>query len=59
MAEANSDVYHEHGETNWKRRHENRIKKEEVIKQQKIKGQEHINHVGKLVAARQVGPDCR
>lgn len=30
-----------------------------VIKRRKVKGQEHINHVGKLVAARKTGFACR
>lgn len=36
-----------------------KLKKEELIKNKKVRGEAHINHKGKEVEAKKVGPDCR
>lgn len=49
----------ENNPTKWKARKENKVRKEEVIKTAKIRGEAHINHARKQVPARVTGPDCR
>ena len=39
-------------EGEWQKRKNRKEKKEDVTKMSKVKGEEHINHVGKLVSAR-------
>lgn len=36
-----------------------KLKKEDVIKNKKVRGEAHINHKGKGVETKKVGPDCR
>ncbi|KAF5278444.1 hypothetical protein FQA39_LY05933 [Lamprigera yunnana] len=51
---------HGDGESSeWPERKKRKQKKSSVIKIAKIKGEEHVNHVGKLVNKRQTGKDCR
>ncbi|KAF5301219.1 hypothetical protein FQA39_LY10805 [Lamprigera yunnana] len=51
---------HGDGESSeWPERKKRKQKKSNVIKITKIKGEEHVNHVGKLVNKRQTGKDCR
>ncbi|KAF5276303.1 hypothetical protein FQA39_LY06652 [Lamprigera yunnana] len=51
---------HGDGESSeWPERKKRKQKKSIVIKIAKIKGEEHVNHVGKLVNKRQTGKDCR
>ncbi|KAF5281322.1 hypothetical protein FQA39_LY17834 [Lamprigera yunnana] len=51
---------HSDGESSeWPERKKRKQKKSSVIKIAKIKGEEHVNHVGKLVNKRQTGKDCR
>lgn len=45
--------------SNSKLKRKRKEKKENIIKNKKVKGEEHINHKNKLVAARKIGPDCR
>ncbi|KAF5278952.1 hypothetical protein FQA39_LY05630 [Lamprigera yunnana] len=40
-------------------KHAKKVKKENVIRDQKVKGEAHINHNGKVVEAKKVGPDCQ
>lgn len=49
----------ENEKTNWKRKKNKLEKKEIVIKYKKVKGEKHINHVGKEVSERVTGPDCK
>ncbi|KAF5278633.1 hypothetical protein FQA39_LY00675 [Lamprigera yunnana] len=51
---------HGDGESSeWPERKKRKQKKSSVIKIAKIKGEEHVNHVGKLVNKKQTGKDCR
>ncbi|KAF5297326.1 hypothetical protein FQA39_LY12165 [Lamprigera yunnana] len=51
---------HGDGESSeWPERKKRKQKKSSVIKIAKINGEEHVNHVGKLVNKRQTGKDCR
>ena len=43
----------------WKRKNPPKLKKENIIRNKKVKGEEHFNHKAKLIAARTIGPDCR
>lgn len=36
-----------------------KVKKELVIKNKKVHGEAHINHRGKAIEAKTVGPDCK
>ncbi|CAG4917086.1 unnamed protein product [Colias eurytheme] len=45
--------------TPWPRKRPRKVKKAEAIKEKKLKGEEHVNHVGKLIPAVEVGPDCK
>ncbi|KAJ8932883.1 hypothetical protein NQ314_014364 [Rhamnusium bicolor] len=36
-----------------------KIKKEILIRQKKVKGEAHINHKGRVIEAKKVGPDCK
>lgn len=49
----------ENNPTQWAHKKENKVKKEHVIKFKKVRGEAHVNHVGKEVPARVTGPDCR
>lgn len=41
------------------RRKPRKEKKEIIIRNKKLRGEEHVNHVGKLVKQKEIGPDCR
>lgn len=43
----------------WPQKRAKVVKKECKIRDLKVHGEEHINHVGKLVPARRTGNDCR
>lgn len=45
--------------TPWPCKRSRKVKKADVIKEKKVKGEEHVNHVGKLIPAVEVGPDCK
>ncbi|KAJ8964873.1 hypothetical protein NQ314_004555 [Rhamnusium bicolor] len=36
-----------------------KIKKEILIREKKVKGEAHINHKGRVIEAKKVGPDCK
>ncbi|XP_041984141.1 uncharacterized protein LOC121736808 [Aricia agestis] len=44
---------------NGNKKRKRKEKKEDIIKNKKARGLEHINHMNKLVPARKSGPDCR
>lgn len=54
-----SEICDENNVTNWQKKKKKCVKKETVIKENKVRGVRHINHVGKEVPARCTGPDCR
>lgn len=43
----------------WPKKRQKMIKKESVIRDAKVRGEEHVNHVGNLVPKRATGDDCR
>ena len=43
----------------WPVRKKNEKPKANKIKEAKVKGEEHLNHKGKLVSAKQIGGNCR
>jgi hypothetical protein len=45
--------------TNKPRKRKTSVTKPADIKAQRTRGKEHVNHVGKIVPERVVGPDCR
>lgn len=45
--------------TEWPKKKEKKIKKETLIKQAKVRGEEHINHRGKHIPIRSTGEPCR
>ncbi|KAI4454181.1 dna-directed rna polymerases i ii and iii subunit rpabc2 [Holotrichia oblita] len=56
------DKFKRHGDgecSEWPERKKRKEKKSSVITLAKIKGEEHVNHVGKLVNKRKTGEDCR
>ncbi|KAJ8928739.1 hypothetical protein NQ314_018664 [Rhamnusium bicolor] len=36
-----------------------KIKKEILIREKKVKGEAHINHKGRVIEAKKMGPDCK
>lgn len=46
-------------EIKWPRKRKAKGKKEDKIRNAKVTGEEHINHVRKLIPARTTGEDCR
>ncbi|VEN57865.1 unnamed protein product, partial [Callosobruchus maculatus] len=49
----------ENNPTKWKKKRIKKVKREEIIKIKKTRGEAHINHVRKEIPARVTGPDCR
>ncbi|KAF6208302.1 hypothetical protein GE061_016756 [Apolygus lucorum] len=48
------------GETfSWPKKRKKVGRKENAVKKMKVEGCEHVNHVGKRVPAKQIGPDCK
>ena len=45
--------------TYWRTKKANKIKYKTMIKQLKVRGEEHINHKGNLVRARRTGEPCK
>lgn len=43
----------------WVKKRKKKEKNEDVVKKKKVHGEEHVNHVGKSVAAKRVGNDCK
>lgn len=36
-----------------------KIKKETAIRDKKVKGEAHVNHKGRFIEEKKVGPDCK
>lgn len=49
----------ENHKTHWHKKQQKKTKKEDAVKSKKVAGEEHINHVGRFIAARITGPDCK
>lgn len=45
--------------TEWPKKKEKKIRKQSLIKQLKVQGNEHVNHKGRLIVARKTGEACR
>lgn len=43
----------------WPRKKERKGKKEEKVKHAKVKGEEHVNHRGRVIEKRKPGMACR
>lgn len=43
----------------WPKKRQKSVKKESIIRDKKVHGEEHVNHVGKMVRKRKTGEDCR
>lgn len=41
------------------RKKQRQARRQSVVKLAKVKGDEHVNHVGKHIPQRTIGPDCR
>lgn len=46
-----------HGE--WPKKQQKMMKKASIIRDAKVRGEEHINHVGNIVPKRVTGEDCK
>lgn len=47
------------GENEWPKKRKRKTLKRTLIKQDKVAGRAHVNHVGNIVCKRVTGPDCR